>query len=181
MTSETGKYRHGWRRAVTGGVASGALAVGLLAGVTAPTALAEPATPTTDADAPPTPTMTADEALAIIAADYDTGAGGGQLSNLIHDVLTLRALGFKPSNANKVAIEEALEKRPNQAPLIEALTNTLAYQRNQQARANAAVAPQNGFNMGMNQLPPGVPPDPSNPDNSGVYIAPGGGINQPIG
>ena len=27
--------------------------------------------------------------------DYDTGAGGGQLSQLIHEVLVLRNLGFK--------------------------------------------------------------------------------------
>ena len=27
------------------------------------------------------PTMTADQALAIIATEYDTGAGGGQISN----------------------------------------------------------------------------------------------------
>ena len=34
------------------------------------------------------PEMSADDALAIIARDYDMGAGGGQLSNLIHQALT---------------------------------------------------------------------------------------------
>ena len=44
--------------------------------------------------------MTGEEALAIIQQDYDLGAGGGQLSNLVHEVLVLRNLGFRPSNAN---------------------------------------------------------------------------------
>ena len=39
--------------------------------------------------------MTADQALSIIATDYDTGAGGGQLSNLVHQVMKLRSQGFK--------------------------------------------------------------------------------------
>ncbi len=49
----------------------------------------------------------------------------------------LRNLGFKPSNANKVAIQEALDQRPNQAPLVEALKETIAYQRRIQAQAAA--------------------------------------------
>jgi hypothetical protein len=177
MTSQTGKN---WRRPVTGTVASSALAVGLLMGVGASTALAEPADPTTQTDTPPT--MTADQALAIIAADYDLGAGGGQLSNLIHDVLTLRAQGFMPSNANKKAIQKALDYRPNQTPLIKALQETLAYQLKLQAQtANAVPATPGGITAGINQLPPGVPPDPTSPDNTGVFIGPSGGIQQPIG
>ena len=123
MTLQTGKNRHGWRRVVTAGLAGGAVAAGVMAGFGAPTAMADPADPTTQTDTPPV--MTADEALAIIDRDYDIGAGGGQLSTLIHDVLKLRALGFKPSNANKEAITKALDYRPNQAPLIEALQETL--------------------------------------------------------
>ena len=52
------------------------------------------ADPTTGTDAPPP--MTADQALAIIATEYDTGAGGGQISTLIHQVLKLRARGLLP-------------------------------------------------------------------------------------
>jgi hypothetical protein len=183
MTSQTGKNHHFWRRAVAGS----AMGVGLLVGIGSPAALAQPEpTPVTDAprgetDAPATPTMTADQALAIIANEYDTGAGGGQLSNLIHDVLTLRAQGFMPSNANKLAIQEALEKRPNQTPLIEALEETLAYQLTLKSRQAAAGAPQGGFNAGINQLPPGQTPDPTDPDNTGVFLGPTGGITQPIG
>src|SRR5690242_3503474 len=119
LTGETSGFGSGWRRAVAGG----ALAVGLLVGFGAPVALADDDDPTTQADAPPP--MTADQVLAIIQSDYDTGAGGGQLSNLIHEVLSLRAQGFYPSNANKQAIVAALDHRPNQAPLVKALQQTV--------------------------------------------------------
>jgi hypothetical protein len=181
MTSQTGKNRHCWRRIVTGGLAGSAVVACLLAGFAAPTALADPADPTTQTDTPPV--MTADEALAIIAKDYDLGAGGGQLSNLIHDVLTLRAQGFKPSNGNKQAITKALDYRPNQAPLIEALKETLAYQRKLQAQMqNANAGQQPGYNFGVGQpppgmgptLPPGVPPDPGATPGIGVFLGPTG-------
>jgi hypothetical protein len=171
------------------GLTVSAVVAGAIAGVGAPTALADPAPPT-----PPqpeiSPDMSADDALAIIARDYDTGAGGGQLSNLIHQALQLRSLGFKASNANRQAIAKALEQRPNQTPLIEALKETISYQRKLQAQMqNANAGQQPGFNFGVGQpppgmapgLPPGVPPDPGNPNN-GVYVGvPGGTINQPIG
>ena len=187
MTSQTGKNRRGWRRAITGG-AGGALAIGLMAGFAAPTALAEPEpTPVTDAPpgeqaeaSAPAP-QTAEEVLAIIERDYDLGAGGGQLSNLIKDVLTLRAQGFMPSNGNKTAILEALEKRPNQTPLVDALKETLNHQLTLKSRQAAAGAPQGGFNAGINQLPPGQMPNPTNPGNPGVFLGPSGGITQPIG
>ena len=126
--------------------------------------------------------MSADEALAIIAKDYDMGAGGGQLSTLIHEALHFVALGFKPSNANRQAIATALDNRPNQAPLIEALKETIAYQRKLQAQMqNASNPSQPGFNLGQTPLPPGVPPDPGNPNNTGIGLIPGTGITQPIG
>ena len=177
MTSQTGKNRSGRRRVITGAMAGGALAIGLMAGFAAPTAMAEPE-PTPVTDAPPGQQA---EALTIIATEYDTGAGGGKLSNLIHDVLTLRAQGFKASNANKIAIQEALEKRPNQTPLIEALEQTLSYQLMQKSRQAAAGAPQGGVNAGINQLPPGMTPGPTAPDNTGIFIGPSAGITQPIG
>lgn len=200
QTAETRRRR---RHAVTAGVASGALTVGLIAGFGSALAQADPAQPT----APATPTstaatpgaaaatpggaaaaaagaqdgqasapgqMTADEALAIIARDYDTGAGGGQLSNLIHAVLKLRAQGYRASEANRVAIEDALNYRPNQTPLISALKETLAYQQKMKQRAEAAGAPSNPVTVGVNQLPPGTAPDPTNPGNgAGIFI--GGG------
>jgi hypothetical protein len=176
MTLQTGNLR----RAVTAALASSAMAVGLLMGIGSATALADPADPT-PTQPEISPDMSADEALAIIARDYDMGAGGGQLSTLIHEALKLRSLGFKASNANREAIAKALEKRPNQAPLIEALKETIAYQRKLQAQMQNAVAPQQGFNMGQTPLPPGVPPDPGNPNNTGIGLIPGTGITQPIG
>ncbi len=167
------------RRAVTGALAGSAMAVGLLMGVGASTALADPADPT-PAQPEISPDMSADDALAIIAKDYDMGAGGGQLSTLIHQALQLRSQGFKASNANRVAIAAALEKRPNQAPLIEALKETIAYQRRLQAQMqNANTGQQPGFNMGVGQpppgmgpaLPPGVPADPG--QSPGAFIGVG--------
>ena len=175
---QTRVRRHGLRRGFAGALAGSAITAALIVGVNAPTALSAPGDDdTTETEAPATPTMTADQALAIIAEDYDTGAGGGQLSNLIHEVLVLRNLGFKPSNANKVAIQEALEERPNQAPLIEALKATIAYQRKIQAQMVAQQQQQQsqqGFAIGGAPAPM---------EGSGVILGgPGGStINQPIG
>lgn len=199
MTSRT------LRTVVVGALASGALATGLLSGI--PTALAAPddeqttETPAPAAAAgPPTPCtgdechkndpetkpMTAEEALNIIYTEYDTGAGGGQLSNLVHDVMRLRAQGFRPSKGNVAAIQEALAKRPNQAPLVEALKATLDYQLKQQMQANNKVAQPNQPVLGVGQLPPGVgsslPPGVPPDQNNGVFVGvPGIGVNQPVG
>lgn len=181
MTSQTGTNHRFWRRA-----ALGALAVGMMAGFAAPTALAQPEpTPVTDAPSDEqaetaTPAPTGD-ILATIAAEYMTGAGGGQISNFVKEALQLRALGFRPSKGNITALTEAFDKRPNQSPLVEALKKTVAFQRMQQARQASAGVPQSGFNAGLGQLPPGVSSDPTNPTNSGVLLAPGGGVTQPIG
>ncbi|WP_101950039.1 hypothetical protein [Mycobacterium sp. 3519A] len=180
MTLQNGNLR----RAVTGVLGSGAVAIGLLGGLGVAPAFAEPGQSCTGAEcakndpaaaSAPTdgaaPAMTADQALAIIAQDYDTGAGGGQLSQLIHSVLKLRAQGFKPSNANKDAITKALDYRPNQAPLIEALKDTLAYQRKMQAlQQNSNNPSQPGYNFGIGQAPPGM--GPAVPP--GVPVEPGG-------
>jgi len=176
MTLQTGNLR----RAVTGVLAGGAVAAGLLVGVGASTALADPADP---APTQPeiSPDMSADDALAIIARDYDTGAGGGQLSTLVHEALKLRSLGFKASNTNRAAIASALEKRPNQAPLIEALKDTIAYQRKLQALTQKQGSQNQppGYNFGIGQpppgmapaIPPGVPVEPG--QNPGVFIGVG--------
>ncbi len=76
--------------------------------------------------------------------------------------MALRAQGFRPSNANRQAIEAALEHRPHQTPLIEALKETLAYQRKLQAQA--AMAGDGGPNAG--------PP---------ITIGPNMGVTVPLG
>jgi hypothetical protein len=163
MTTQTSK-NIGRRRAATGVLAGGALAVGVMFGGGAPAAWADPADSsgtTTDA-APATPEMTADQALAIIGSEYDTGAGGGQLSNLIHQVLKLRGQGFLPSKGNRMAITAALDKRPNQAPLIAALQETIAFQSRAQQRAAAQQQPAaNNPGTGLTPYNPGVVPDPN--------------------
>jgi hypothetical protein len=167
MTSQTSRNT-GWRRAAVGAVASAALAAGLMAGIGLANAEpVAPADPTTGTDAPPP--MTADQVLAIITTEYDTGAGGGQLSNLVHQVMKLRSQGFYPSKGNQQDIVAALDERPNQAPLIAALQNTLAFQNRNKMRGQAQQpAPAT---IGINQY------DPTNPGG----FAPGGGINLPLG
>jgi hypothetical protein len=181
MTSQTSTTMR-WRRTATGALATGALAAGLMIGVGGQVASADPVDPngtSADTPAPAAPAMTADQALAIIDSEYDTGQGGGQLSNLIHEVLKLRALGYMPSKGNRESIEAALDKRPNQAPLIAALNETLSYQRRNQMRA-AAQAPQQQPAI----TPPtigGGPQPGGNMPGFGIDPNAGGTVNLPLG
>ncbi|MBJ7338970.1 hypothetical protein [Mycolicibacterium sp.] len=163
--------RNGWRHAVAGAVLSGALAAGLVAGPGSALAWADP---TTEAAAPDdataAPEMTADQALAVVAANYDTGAGGGQISTLIHKIMKLRQRGFYPSTANRDAIVAALDKRPNQAPLVAALESTLAFQTRQASRGGGGGPVLNPPTIGIGGGGNGAI-DPNN----------GGGINIPLG
>lgn len=144
------------------GLAVGVVTAALIAGFGSATALAEPsstapATPTASADSGVPQFKSADELLLYIDQEYDQGAGGGQLSNLIKSVMKLRAQGFKPSKANVAEIMDALNYRPNQKPLIEALSNTLGYQQKIQAQTallqQAQQAQQNNAVMGAGQMP----------------------------
>lgn len=200
MTSQTGRGRVDVRRAVIGGV----LALGLTTGFGVSTAFAQPAQPT-ETDTPTasdtrqpgenctgedcakpvagspeasgegqTP-MTADQALMIIHNEYALGDGGGQLSQLIDDVMSMRAQGFKPNSANKQAIQDALDDRPNQKPLVEALQSTLAYQRKIQAQQQMAAQQQGPQAGPVPVIPPGqnagTPPGQGRP----------GTVNIPLG
>jgi hypothetical protein len=148
------------RRAVTGAVASSALAIGLLMGAGAATANAD--------------------VLDDIGAKYMEGAGGGQISNFVKEALTLRALGFKPSKGNLEALQASWDYLPNQSRIVEALKDTVAYQRKLQALQQNANNPQQpGYNFGIGQapagmgpaVPPGVPVEPG--QNPGVFIGVG--------
>lgn len=128
------------------------------AGPAAPTDPAAPADPA----APPGTQMVAvtpDQLLLELAKEYDTGAGGGQVSKLVHSVLQMRAQGFKPSKANNAAIGEALTYRPNQGPLVAALKETLAYQQKQKAQNDTLQGNNSGgpFTIGINQADPNHP------------------------
>lgn len=153
-----------WRRATAIAVAGAALVGGLGAGLSAPSALADPvAAPATDTQKPP---VSPDQILMMINQQYNTGSGGGQVSNLIDQVMTLRMQGIKPSRANIAALAEALDKRPNQAPLVAALQATLATQRKMKMQAanqvqQPAVAPP--ATPGIVQAPMGPSWGPGNP------------------
>ncbi len=189
MTSQTSKVTS-WRRVATGAIASGALAVGMLSGASfasaAPDDTSDPSSPVSpgpaSASSPISPGLAAaasgaqagrasDETLLELADLYDTGAGGGQISNLIHRILKLRAAGFAPSKGNAEAVRAAFDKRPNQKPMIEALEATLSYQLRNQQRQAMVPAQQNPLTVGVN------PTDP-NGNQSGMYIGPSG---QPAG
>lgn len=157
MTTQT-VSRH-WRRAVRG-TAIGAVTAGLLIAVGTQQALADPtaapATPSADSNGIPQ-FQSADQLLLFIDQEYDQGSGGGQLSNLIKQVMKLRAQGIKPSRTNIADIQNALQYRPNQKPLIEALQNTLGYQQKifaqMQLLQQAQQRQQNNAVMGAGQMP----------------------------
>lgn len=201
MTSQTGKAHVEWRRAIVGGV----LAIGLMSGFGMSTAFAQPDSDTSntasDTRAPgepctgddcskpiegqpqaadAQPAMTADQALMIIHNEYNLGDGGGQLSTLIDDVMKMRAQGFKPSQANRDAIQAALDKRPNQTPLVEALKATLAYQRKLQAQQQMNAQQQGPVAGPVPVIPPvnGGVPHNQMPQNQGTQ---GPSINIPLG
>ncbi len=164
MTSQNSTTGLSLTRVVSGAVLGAALAFGLVTGGS-PIASAQPSTKEPPA---PAPMMTADQALAIIQQDYDLGSGGGQLSKLIDQVLTLRARGIRPSNANRQAIVDALDARPNQQPLIEALQATLVYQRKVMAQS-------------ANQLPStGGAPPVATPGTPGGGMGPTWGPGNPM-
>ena len=64
--------------------------------------------------------------------------------SLIDDVMNLRSQGFRPSNGNAQALLGALDKRPNQTPLVDALRATLAYQRKLQTQSAMAESGEGG-------------------------------------
>lgn len=105
-----------------------------------------------------------------LADEFSMGAGGGQVANLLNATLKLRSQGYRPSRANLQEITEALDDRPNQKPLIEALTDTLAYQTKIKAQSQLVAGSQNANSavMGAGQMPSdgrmgsqGYPPAPA--------------------
>lgn len=167
FSMQTGTDCEAWRRVVIGGIGGAALSAALLTGVGAQTASAQPAEPMTTETPSPTPeaegpkkpctgddcnrideeavaaaqrARQSDRVLQSIYAEYALGDGGGQISKLIDDAMRLRSQGFRPSGANTTALIEALEKRPNQTPLVEALKETVAYQRKLQMQSQMSAA-----------------------------------------
>lgn len=94
-----------------------------------------------------------------LAQEYAVGSGGGQMSKLLKVSLQLRAMGFKPSKANLADIAAAMDYRPNQNPLIDALKDTIAYQQKIKAQMEILQQYQQSQNgagnavMGAGQMP----------------------------
>ena len=137
-----------WRRALTATMAVGFVAAGSVGGV----GLAHA------------------DVLDDLAAQYDTGSGGGQISQLIHSVIKLRAQGYGPSKGNLADIQTGMDHRPNEMLLIKALKSTIVFQQRNEARRNSS--PQNPIVIGGTQggLPPGILPN-----TGGSSITMGGG------
>jgi hypothetical protein len=175
MTSQNSTNRSPLLRVATGALTGAALAFGLIIGV-APTASAQP---TTGSEAPPAPRISPDQILAMISQEYQTGRGGGQVSKLIEQVMTLRARGIRPNIANTQALAAGLDARPNQGPLIEALQSTLAYQRKVMAQSQAGgQAPAGGgappvAAPGTPGLPGWAPGSPMQQDGDTIFPMPG--------
>jgi hypothetical protein len=101
-----------------------------------------------------------------VAGEYASGAGGGQVSNLVVQSIKLRNMGFKPTQSQLAKITDALNQRPNQTPLVHALQDTIAAQNRLKSEAQAAQGGQNPVSIGINQY------DPNSP--GGVTAGPGG-------
>jgi hypothetical protein len=139
-----------WRRALIGLVVSASLAVGLTLGFGSATAHAD--------------------GLDELEQEFTTARGAGQVANLLNTALELRAMGFKPTQAEYAEIQDALRYRPNQTPLIDALKVTVARQLRTQQHMQQVSDPQV---TGINQLPPGQESNSRAPFDGGISF--GGG------
>lgn len=139
-----------WRRTVTTAIAAGLMSAGLTIG-------ASPASA---------------DVIDDLRAQYDTGSSGGQISTLVHQVAKLRAQGFGPSKGNMADIQDAIDHRPNEMPLIKALQATVAFQTRNKSRASA-TQPQNPGGIVIGGTPGGLPPGLV-PGTGGSSISMGG-------
>ena len=57
------------------------------------------------------------------------------MANLLNTSLTLKSQGYRPKSGDLAQVQAALDKRPNQGPLIDALTATIANQQKQMKQA----------------------------------------------
>ena len=137
----------GWRRGVLNGIAGVAVAVGMVFGSTA---------------------VAQADVLDDLAEDYAVGTGGGQLSNLLRISLKLRAMGYKPSKAYLDELTAAMEYRPNQLPLINALKDTVAYQAKIKAQTELLQTAQSQQNANSAVMGAGQMPAASNPGTGGT-------------
>jgi hypothetical protein len=113
----------------------------------------------------PAPGMARADVLDDLANEFTTAAGGGEVSTLLNQSLRLRATGFQPTAGELAAIQDSLKYRPNQTPMIKALSAAVQGQTHRMKQAQAGNQ-QPGYTVGVNQY------DPNNP--GGVSLGPGG-------
>jgi hypothetical protein len=111
------------------------------------------------------PGMARADVLDDLANEFTTAAGGGEVPTLLNQSLKLRAMGFQPTAGELAAIQDSLKYRPNQTPMIKALSAAIQGQTHRMKQAQAANQ-QPGYTVGINQY------DPNNP--GGVSIGPNG-------
>jgi hypothetical protein len=138
----------GWKRTVAGALASTGLAVVLTLGSTPVTARAD--------------------VLDDLATEFTTAQGAGQIPSLLNQSLRLRGAGYNLTNGENAAIEDAMTRRPNQTPLINALKDAVAgqTQRMKQNKLAQSQGQPGPIGIGINQY------DPSSP--GGITAGPGG-------
>lgn len=192
-----------WSRVVAAGVVGAGLTLSMTAGaVSALADPSDPATPTTPAPAPgtpglqlsggaaggtpmagarpaagaaaPAPAPSYATVLDRLADEYGRGAGMGQVATLLNEVLTLREHGVRPKPADLMAVQAALDKRPNQGPLIGALGATLAHQRKVQGQmgGGSSQQPPQGGGFSINQGNDWAPGNPMIQDDP-IFPMPG--------
>jgi hypothetical protein len=134
-----------WRRTVGAALAGTGLAVALALGSA--------------------PGMARADVLDDLANEFTTAAGGGEVSTLLNQSLRLRASGFLPTPGELAAIQDAEKYRPNQTPMIKALSAAVQGQTHRMKQAQAGNT-QQCCTVGINQY------DPNNP--GGVSVGPNG-------
>ncbi len=100
-----------------------------------------------------------------LANEFTTAAGGGEIPTLLNQSLKLRTLGFPATAGELAAISDAEKYRPNQTPMIKALSAAVQGQSHRMKQAQAGN-PQQCCTVGINQY------NPSNP--GGLTAGPGG-------
>ena len=122
-----------WRRIVAGALTGTAVALSVSLGAGAGTAHAD--------------------VIDTLAAEYTLGSSGGHVSNLLKQVVELRAQGIAPKGSDLRAVEASLQYRPNQMRLISALSTTVANQQKMLSRMTPQGGQGGGIGVGINMEP----------------------------
>ena len=145
MTFEPNKSGPTWRRTVGVALAGSGLALALALGSA--------------------PGMARADVLDDLSHEFTTAAGGGEIPTLLNQSLKLRGVGFPATPGELAAIQDSEKYRPNQTPMIKALSAAVQGQSHRMKQAQAGNS-QQCCTVGINQY------DPSNP--GGLSAGPNG-------